>query len=190
MAINFGMLRQFATASVRKPASHRPQDFDPVQLARGTRVEMEHTRSKWIARRIAMDHLSEDPAYYEKLAMMHLDGLGVSQTYVDAQRIVTALERAQQDPTYFDSAIEILNAYVEPERTEVINKAIALGADPQIVRSLAQSGEVIEIVGSAPVIKIGTKRFRLPLLAIGGGILAIIVGAFAYKKWRVGKSIV
>lgn len=58
-----------------------PEDFDPAQLARGTDVEMEHVRGgaipmshqRAIAREIAMDHLAEDPAYYRKLAKVHLD---------------------------------------------------------------------------------------------------------------------
>lgn len=37
------------------------------ELAVGQREEMEHTKSPRIARRIAEDHLREDPDYYEKL---------------------------------------------------------------------------------------------------------------------------
>lgn len=55
-----------------------PWAFDPVQLHRGTEVEMEHTRSRKIAQRIAMDHLVEDPAYYQKLAKIHLDGFDIT----------------------------------------------------------------------------------------------------------------
>lgn len=46
------------------------EDFNARDLARGTRVEMEHTTSRKIAERIAMDHLTEDPRYYQKLARM------------------------------------------------------------------------------------------------------------------------
>ena len=38
-----------------------------VQLSKGIKVEMEHTKSKSRAKDIAMDHLSEDPHYYDKL---------------------------------------------------------------------------------------------------------------------------
>lgn len=37
------------------------------QLEKGIKVEMEHTNDKKIAREIAMDHLWEDPNYYDKL---------------------------------------------------------------------------------------------------------------------------
>ena len=43
-------------------------DFDPEALARGTAVEMEHTDDPEAAKEIAMDHLVEDPKYYDKLA--------------------------------------------------------------------------------------------------------------------------
>jgi hypothetical protein len=36
-------------------------------IAKGTKVEMEHTDSKEQAREIAMDHIFEDPKYYDKL---------------------------------------------------------------------------------------------------------------------------
>ena len=37
------------------------------QLAKGLKVELEHTNDENIAKEIAMDHLVEDPAYYDKL---------------------------------------------------------------------------------------------------------------------------
>jgi len=47
-----------------------PKDFDPIALRKGTEVELEHTGDRAIAREIAMDHLTEDPRYYEKLEMI------------------------------------------------------------------------------------------------------------------------
>jgi hypothetical protein len=47
-----------------------PGDFDSDQLAKGTKVEFEHTDDKELAQEIAMDHLEEDPVYYDKLARM------------------------------------------------------------------------------------------------------------------------
>jgi len=40
------------------------------QLEMGLKVEMEHTEDMDIAKKIAMDHLAEDPHYYTKLAKM------------------------------------------------------------------------------------------------------------------------
>ncbi|MGW8177888.1 MAG: DUF5661 family protein, partial [bacterium] len=44
-----------------------PDDFCPFALEEGINVEMEHTDDPSIAREIAMDHLTEDSAYYQKL---------------------------------------------------------------------------------------------------------------------------
>ena len=44
-----------------------PDDFDPQQLQMGQDVEMEHTTVPDIATEIAMDHLTEDRRYYDKL---------------------------------------------------------------------------------------------------------------------------
>jgi hypothetical protein len=49
-------------------AGRSPSSFDQRQLRIGAREEAkEHGVSKSVARRIAMDHLVEDPRYYEKL---------------------------------------------------------------------------------------------------------------------------
>jgi hypothetical protein len=47
-------------------------DMDTMfeQLQKGVRVEMEHTSEMMVALEIAMDHLFEDPFYYDKLANM------------------------------------------------------------------------------------------------------------------------
>lgn len=45
--------------------------FNPIQLRKGIKVEMEHTSDPDIAMEIAMDHLMEDPEYYNKLEEIH-----------------------------------------------------------------------------------------------------------------------
>lgn len=63
-----------------------PQDFDPQSLVKGMVVELEHVCAEahellknnpdavHKAMEIAMDHLSEDSAYYDKLAEMEGQG--------------------------------------------------------------------------------------------------------------------
>jgi hypothetical protein len=55
----------------QKASSHKKwyylEDFEK-ELKAGMDVEMEHTNDPETAKRIALDHLSEDPEYYEKLA--------------------------------------------------------------------------------------------------------------------------
>lgn len=48
----------------------RPSEFDLDALVQGTGVELEHTDDLGRAMRIAMDHLVEDDAYYQKLAII------------------------------------------------------------------------------------------------------------------------
>lgn len=48
-----------------------PSQFDQEQLMKGIHVEMEHTNDILQATEIAMDHLIEDPNYYDKLATIH-----------------------------------------------------------------------------------------------------------------------
>lgn len=50
-----------------------PSQFDPVSLCRGLLVELEHTDDAKKALEIAMDHLTEDPRYYEALAEMEAE---------------------------------------------------------------------------------------------------------------------
>ena len=38
------------------------------ELAKGAKVEMEHTESHEHAKKVSMDHLVEDPKYYTKLS--------------------------------------------------------------------------------------------------------------------------
>lgn len=52
----------------------KPQDFDPDQLKKGIKVEMEHTEDPAKAEEIAMDHLTEDPKYYDKLEKIEKHG--------------------------------------------------------------------------------------------------------------------
>lgn len=47
--------------------NYSPSDFNPNKLKAGIKVEMEHTEDEKVAREIAMDHLTEDINYYEKL---------------------------------------------------------------------------------------------------------------------------
>lgn len=51
-------------------ADHVKSGFDPEQLRKGIKVEMEHTNSLAIAKEIAQDHLTEDPKYYDHLEEM------------------------------------------------------------------------------------------------------------------------
>jgi hypothetical protein len=48
----------------------KPSDFPAKAMDDGLHVELEHTDSRQLATEITMDHLTEDPKYYEKLEKM------------------------------------------------------------------------------------------------------------------------
>jgi len=56
-----------STDSTTKERIQKMFNYLKIQLDKGIKVEMEHTKSKVKAREIAMDHLFEDPKYYQKL---------------------------------------------------------------------------------------------------------------------------
>jgi len=49
-------------------------DFNVKDLEKGQKVEMEHTEDSQVALEIAMDHLTEDPKYYDKLNTLEKQG--------------------------------------------------------------------------------------------------------------------
>lgn len=51
-------------------AKDRCTQINKTQLRIGTRHELEHTKSRKVARRIACDHLLESPRYYTYLNKM------------------------------------------------------------------------------------------------------------------------
>jgi tRNA nucleotidyltransferase/poly(A) polymerase len=69
-----GLLRLGRTAGELIPGGRArnlsPSLFDPEEIARGVRIEREHTPDSDIAQEIAMDHLTEFPDYYTRLERM------------------------------------------------------------------------------------------------------------------------
>ena len=60
-------------------ADNQPDaNFDSEELAKGVKVELEHTDNKDLAKEIAKDHLSEMPDYYTKLIEMEKNACGDS----------------------------------------------------------------------------------------------------------------
>lgn len=53
-----------------KSKGQEPPDLDPAELEMGIKVEMEHTTDPKVARKIALDHLTEFRSYYTALKAM------------------------------------------------------------------------------------------------------------------------
>jgi hypothetical protein len=58
-----------------------------TQLDKGIKVELEHTSHKNVAREIALDHIAEDPKYYDKLSKAELEEEIVDETAEENQII-------------------------------------------------------------------------------------------------------
>lgn len=65
----FDLLSEFST-KIGRHVSTKDENVDANELAMGIKVESEHTDSEYIARLIALDHLSELKDYYSRLAEM------------------------------------------------------------------------------------------------------------------------
>ena len=80
-----------------------PHDVDPIELALGQTVEMEHTTDPNIATEIALDHLSEDPKYYTKLKKAglakELDQIGTSTGFGDPEHPINHEKRVGSNKT-------------------------------------------------------------------------------------------
>lgn len=79
------------------PDSH----FDPEELSKGIRVEMEHTNDINIAKEIAKDHLAESPDYYKEIEKMeqHLEEEKLKNEMKDIQQKIQEEERRQKKIT-------------------------------------------------------------------------------------------
>jgi hypothetical protein len=72
-----------------------------IQLNKGIKVEMEHTNSRVKAREIAMDHLWEDPKYYDKLEKIETKEEKETK-YLDIHDLIPELKRQLNKNTRFD----------------------------------------------------------------------------------------
>ncbi len=63
-----GLIKSESLEKAETPEQvYDPMKFDPQVLAAATDVELEHTSDRYQAQKIALEHLTEDPNYYQKL---------------------------------------------------------------------------------------------------------------------------
>ncbi len=67
-------------------------NYDNKELENGTRIEHEHTQDDALARKIATDHLKEDPHYYTKL-----QAAGLEEEGVEEEGALTPLEAGMEE---------------------------------------------------------------------------------------------
>jgi len=68
--LDLNNFKQFTHNKIGKHNKVPDKKFDRKELKKGEEIEHEHTDSKKIAKKIAKDHLSEIPDYYERLDKM------------------------------------------------------------------------------------------------------------------------
>lgn len=66
-------------------------------LVKGVKVEMEHTDDEKIAHEVAMDHLFEDPKYYDKLADMEKESIEVEEGNAFGDAVRKAKEAGEEE---------------------------------------------------------------------------------------------
>lgn len=115
-----------------------PSAFDKDALAQGVEVESEHTNDPEVAQEIAMDHLTEDPDYYKKLADVEGDD---SEPMKQAKAVEKSLDAT------LARVRMALNKVAPPHRTSELRKsakprkATAKRTAPQRVRRTFKIGE-------------------------------------------------
>ena len=114
----------------------RISDFNPDDLDRGIQVEYEHTNRRPLARKIAMDHLTEDPRYYEKLERMEQGRCNPAKTIFGA----AAPERG--------AMVVYGVGRTEEEALETASGADFLGIWPMTEDAMraAQNGQLVSLV--------------------------------------------
>lgn len=119
-----------------------PSIIDPKQLKRGIEVEKEHTDDPVVARKIAIDHLKEDPKYYTKLATLKLEEQedplqdyinSINQFMVDRGLEVMPFPQVQYVTDDEANALQILGktAYYSPSQNLIV--LYTLGRHPKDV---------------------------------------------------------
>ena len=66
-------IKNFLLAGRANKEGKRASYFNQEELKKGIQIEYEHTKSTFLAMRIAMDHLAEIPDYYTRLIKMEND---------------------------------------------------------------------------------------------------------------------
>ena len=74
-----------------------PDDFPPEDIEIGSRVEREHTSNPDLAAEIAIDHLSEDPEYYDKLISSGIADEKGARELFDELKGKNARDKARKD---------------------------------------------------------------------------------------------
>lgn len=113
------------------------QDPNSQELQKGIKVEMEHTDDPEIAKKIAQDHLSEDPQYYSKLNKIGLENQ-INNTQSVVEPVVAQLSTGGETdvkPVTDQNATDVDSPSKDPQPTDHITGAIgSTPSNPNILQ--------------------------------------------------------
>jgi hypothetical protein len=96
-------------------------DMMVAQFKKGIQVEMEHTTDREVAKEITLDHLFEDPKYYDKLAKV--------EEYVDkkgVEHVAAALPQTEEEPIEESTEPSDIVKDLDKVKNDLIKKADVL----------------------------------------------------------------
>lgn len=134
--------------------------FDPIQLRRGIKVELEHTSDQKLAKEIAKDHLTEDPEYYEKLAAIE----GESSKY-----------RLEENPSLRKVA------ELHPDDRAILGSAVGSAAAYMISPAIAPLGAA---AGHVAAKRLGRQPRRNPSRSLSD--IALDIRRYWRYPWQAG----
>ena len=105
----------------------QPSDFPPDQLQKGIKVEMEHTDDPALAKEIAMDHLTEDSSYYDKLEEMEKKASALWGEALPVQKYPHGFH-----PNLIDRGIQVEMVKMAGEDSDVIFDTVIATLDADI----------------------------------------------------------
>lgn len=108
-----------------------------IQLNKGIKVEMEHTNSRVKAREIAMDHLWEDPKYYDKLSKVETKE-EKEKKYLDIEDMIPMLRKQLNKGTRFDKDSK------EPKDKKETKESNKISAKKQFSKDLQSDKDFVD----------------------------------------------
>lgn len=104
----------------------KKEDFNQVSLNQGIKVELEHTKNKNIAAEIAMDHLTEDPKYYDKLKRIEKSQFDLCKSLYSRDDVIGWAGQFYGTPLYID-ALNCLKeeSEIDQNRKKIINSQMS-----------------------------------------------------------------
>ena len=96
-------------------------DIMVAEFKKGIAVEMEHTTDREVAKEITLDHLFEDPKYYDKLKKVeeYIDDKGV-------ERVAAALPQTEEEPIEESTEPSDIIKDLDKVKNDLIKKADVL----------------------------------------------------------------